>query len=194
MSVRRGASAPLVGRRLSSRLDAVLRAGHAHAIATIGVRLTRREGESDQEFVERQERAEEEETDNNHPQQAPQYQDSGSTSPFSTRRRASRQAAGPRWAASDWNRARNPGTNDQEQMPSWLQGAMQHLEQDSEVRYSPERTNDARNHLQNLNGFQNAIHKLEEDLEACETEFDALKAERDALVRAEHRRQSARVA
>ena len=160
MSVRRGASAPqpLVGRR-SARLDEVLRAGQAHAIATIGVNLTRREGESYQEFVERQERAEEEETDNNFPQQAPQYVDSGSTSPSSTRRRASRQG----WA--DWHQARRRGAADQEEDPPWLQQAQEDM-------------NRARNQLQNLNGFQNTINKLEEDLEACEAKFEALRAER----------------
>ena len=110
MSVRRELGAVLPtqqGRRQSSRLDAVLRAGQAHAVASIGVKLTRREGESDQEYVERLERAEEEETDKNYPQQAPQYKDSGSTSPHATRRRASYQ----RW--EDWNQAKNSGANEE---------------------------------------------------------------------------------
>ena len=52
--------------------------------------------------------------------------------------------------------------------------------------YAPERMNEARDQLQNLSGFQNAVNQLEENLEDCEAEFDALKAERDALVRAQH--------
>ena len=54
--------------------------------------------------------------------------------------------------------------------------------------YAPARMNEARNQLQNLGALQNAINQLEDNLEGCESEFDALKAERDALVRAQHRR------
>ena len=51
--------------------------------------------------------------------------------------------------------------------------------------YAPARMNEARNQLQNLGALQNAINQLEDNLEGCESEFDALKEERDALVRAQ---------